>query len=110
MMRLYEENGVYNFYLKANTEKGKVEALSEDVDVKALSREELEKEALRLRRLGFPRQPLVQVHWKVVRGKLRGPVRAPIRGLLLGLVLRRRSSRTVVRGRLRGPATVVIRG
>ena len=60
MIPLYEERGVYNFYVKANTRRGKIEVLEgqQEADVKSLSKEALEKEVLRLRGpSGFTRQP-----------------------------------------------------
>ena len=58
MVPLYEEKGVYNFYFKARPGKSKVEPLEESADLKSLSRDELEKEIEKLRKLsGFPGHP-----------------------------------------------------
>ena len=52
---LCEERGVYNFYVKAGTSKGKAETV-EGHGLKSLSREELEREVAAARALGFHRQ------------------------------------------------------
>ena len=59
MIRLYEENGVYNFYLKNEVFAAPKEGPADVKDIKALSREELEAEVKRLRGPGFPGQPQV---------------------------------------------------
>ena len=57
MIPLYEEAGVYNFYVKAGTDKGKVEIIGE-TDLQSMTREDLEKEVAAMRaRSGFSRQP-----------------------------------------------------
>ena len=57
MIPLYEEAGVYNFYVKAGTNKGKVEIIGE-TDLQSMTREDLEKEVAAMRaRSGFSRQP-----------------------------------------------------
>ena len=54
MIPLYEEAGVYNFYVKAGTNKGKVEIIGE-TDLQSMTREDLEKEVAAMRaRSGFP--------------------------------------------------------
>ena len=55
MVPLYGERGVYNFYVKAGTSKGKVETV-EGRDLKSSSREELEREVAAARASEFHRQ------------------------------------------------------
>ena len=60
MIPLYEERGVYNFYLKMTPGKGKMEAAGSQGprDLQSLSKEELISEVSKLRggSAGFPRQ------------------------------------------------------
>ena len=60
MIPLYEERGVYNFYLKMQPGKGKIESTesSGPKDLQSLSKEELINEVSKLRSIaaGFPRQ------------------------------------------------------
>ena len=66
LIPLYEERGVYNFYLKVGGGKGKIEAVTEtasgkrlrDCDVDNLSIDELKELVRELKgQPGFPRQP-----------------------------------------------------
>ena len=55
LIPLHEENGVYNFYVRAKVEGGKVEVVSDAANqqqdgVKALSKDALEKRVIKLRR------------------------------------------------------------
>ena len=60
MIPLYEERGVYNFYLKMTPGKGKMEASGSQgpKDLQSLTKEELINEVSKLRSesAGFPRQ------------------------------------------------------
>ena len=59
IMRLYEENGVYNFYLKVGGKDGSLEYVPEEKqDSKSLNLEEMSREELvKLVQSGFTRQP-----------------------------------------------------
>ena len=60
MIPLYEERGVYNFYLKMTPGRGKMEAIGSQGprDLQSLTKEELINEVSKLRSesAGFPRQ------------------------------------------------------
>ena len=59
IMMLYEENSVYNFYLKAGGKDGSLEYVPEGKqDLKSLNLEEMSREELvKLVQSGFTRQP-----------------------------------------------------
>ena len=63
IMKLYEENGVYNFYLKVGGKDGSLEYVPEEkpelksLNLEEMSREELVKTLEEVRPSGFTRQP-----------------------------------------------------
>jgi len=59
IMKLYEENGVYNFYLKVGGKDGSLEYVPEErPELKSLNLEEMSREELvKLAQSGFTRQP-----------------------------------------------------